>query len=139
MILLDTSGLLAALFADQNQHEACAQVLRDAEPPFLLSPFILAETDYLIQKYGGIVAERLFLTEVVRGAYELVIFDKEDMRLAVGVVATYSDLQIGIADASLVALAERYECRDVLTLDLRHFRAMRPGRRRRFRISPADA
>jgi predicted nucleic acid-binding protein len=139
VILLDTSGLLAALFADQNQHEACAQVLRDAEPPFLLSPLILAETAYLIQKYGGIVAERLFLSEVVRGAYELVIFDKEDMRVAAGVVAAYSDLQIGIADASLAALAERYECRDVLTLDLRHFRALRPGPRRRFRILPADA
>ena len=140
MILLDTSGLLSALFADQNHHEACAQVLRDAEPPFILSPFILAEADYLILKFGGVVAERLFLQEVVRGAYELALFDQRDMRSAALVVDNYSDLGVGIADASIVALAARTNCREVLTLDLRHFRALLPPGpgRRHFRILPAD-
>jgi predicted nucleic acid-binding protein len=50
VILLDTSGLLAAMFEDQNHHEACARVLREAEDERIISPFVLAEADYLIQK-----------------------------------------------------------------------------------------
>ena len=48
MIVLDTSGLLAALDAGQRQHELARQVLEDDSGPLLLSPFVLAELDYLL-------------------------------------------------------------------------------------------
>jgi predicted nucleic acid-binding protein len=51
----------------------------------------------------------------------------------------YSDLHLGLADASIVVLAERHGTADVLTLDLRHFQALRIGGRKRFRILPVDA
>ena len=137
MILLDTSGVLAALFEDQRHHEACARALRDAEPPLILSPLVLAEIDYLIQKFGGTKAELLFLEDVGRGAYDLAAFDVRDVAEARRVIETYSDIDIGLADASLVVLAERYDCRDVLTLDHRHFHAFRFSRRRSFRILPS--
>lgn len=139
MILLDTSGLLAALFADQNQHEAAARALLDATPPRILSPFVVAEADSLIQKFGGIDAELAFLEELGRGVYDLVQFDDRDVREAREIVAKHRDLGIGLADASIVVLSGRYDCREVLTLDLRHFRALRPPGRRSFRILPADA
>lgn len=138
MILLDTSGVLAALFEDQNHHQACASALVQAEPPLVLSPFVLAEVDYLIQKFGGTTAEVLFLEEVARGVYELPSFDPRDIKRAREVVENYRDLEIGLADASIVVLAERYDCRDVLTLDHRHFRALRSSGRRGFRLLPAD-
>lgn len=138
MILLDTSGLLAALFDDQRHHEECAEVLRNAEGPLILSPFVLAETDYLIQKYAGVKAEIMFLEDVERGAYELVNFMADDLRNMRIMVSRYKDLKIGIADASLIVLADRYGCRDVLTLDIRHFRATRPTTKKSFRILPAD-
>jgi predicted nucleic acid-binding protein len=37
-----------------------------------------------------------------------------------------------------VVLAERYGARDILTLDERHFRALRDASGREFRILPAD-
>jgi predicted nucleic acid-binding protein len=37
MILVDTSGLLAALDASQRTHRACAAVLEKAPRPLLLS------------------------------------------------------------------------------------------------------
>jgi uncharacterized protein len=138
VILVDASGLLSALFADQHHHEACARALLDAEPPRILSPFVLAETDYLIQKFGGLDAELLFLSEVARGVYELAAFEKDDVEQAREIIAKYHDLEIGLADASIAVLAARYECRDVLTLDHRHFRALRHSGRRSFRILPAD-
>ena len=139
MILVDTSGLLAALFPDQHHHGACADALLEAEPPRILSPFVLAETDYLIQKFGSVDAELLFLEEVARGAYELSAFSAKDVEEARKVIARYRDLSIGLADASLVVLAGVYDCREILTLDHRHFRALRPPGRRSFRILPADA
>jgi len=139
MILLDTSGLLAALFSDQRQHEQCARVLRAASPPRVISPFVLAELDYLIVKYAGVPAEVVLLEEIVRGVYELALFDEFAVEKAREIIERYGDLSIGLADASIVVLAGSYDTRDVLTLDERHFRALRAGSRRRFRILPADA
>ena len=138
MILVDTSGLLAALFADQNHHRECAQALLDAEPPLVLSPFVLAEADYLIQKFGGTDAELLFLEEIARGVYALDLFSESDVQEAREIIARYKDLQIGLADASIVVLSQRRNCRDILTLDHRHFRALRFAGRRSFRILPTD-
>ncbi len=50
MIIVDTSGLLAALFPDQRLHEEASRVLLQMEGPFVLSPFVLAELDYLVTK-----------------------------------------------------------------------------------------
>ena len=38
----------------------------------------------------------------------------------------YADLPLGMADASLVALAERHNAREIATLDHRHFSVVRP-------------
>lgn len=57
---------------------------------------------------------------------------------ASAVVERYRGLRIGLADASIVVLAQRHRARDVLTLDERHFRALRIGQRSYFRILPAD-
>jgi predicted nucleic acid-binding protein len=139
LILVDTSGILAALFSDQNRHEECAEALLNATAPLIISPFVLAETDYLIQKFGGVDAETLFLAEVGRGAYELATFDEDEVEAARHIITKYRPLGIGLADASIAVLAVRYDTLDVLTLDERHFRAIRPAPRKSFRILPADS
>ena len=136
MILLDTSGVLAAIDASQRHHQACAATLRDAAPPLLLSPFVLAELDYLLMRYVGHGAQSALLEEVVRGAYRLETFDTSDVKRAAAVMDRYEDLAIGLADASLVVLAERHQVADVLTLDERHFRALRYDKRKRFKLLP---
>ncbi len=138
MILLDTSGLLAALFVDQREHRACAAALAAAKEPLLLSPFVLAELDYLVTRLGGVQVELALLAEVARQAYTLVPLGAAEVERARAVVATYSDLGLGLADASLVVLSERFHCLDLLTLDHRHFRAVRGYRSRPFRLLPAD-
>jgi hypothetical protein len=139
VILLDTSGLLAALDASQRHHETAAAVLRGADAPLLLSPFVLAELDYLLTTRVSIAAELAFLGEVSRGAYRLEPMDAPDIARAVEVIDRYRDLELGLADASLVVLAERHRTTDLLTLDERHFRAIDGPRGNPFRILPADA
>ena len=138
MILLDTSSVLSALFPDQRHHEACATALLGAEPPLILSPFVLAEIDYLITKYADVRAEIGFLNDVASGAYVIAPFGGSDIAQAVGVIDRYRDLDVGLADASIVVLAERYGTIDVLTLDQRHFRSLRTGNGRQFRLLPFD-
>ena len=138
MILLDTSGLLAAIDASQRHHTACADVVSTASVPLLLSPFVLAELDYLLSRHIGASARSALLDEVARGAYQLEPFGPADVATAKTVIDRYADLHIGLADASIVVLAERHRTSDVLTLDERHFRAFRVLGRRRFRILPAD-
>jgi hypothetical protein len=138
VILLDTSGLLAAIDGSQRHHAACAAALKAATPPLLLSPFVLAELDYLLAQHIGSAAQTALLDEVARGVYQLEPFAAGDVKAAGEVLRHYADLRIGLADASLVVLAMRHRIRDVLTLDERHFRALRIGDRKKFRLLPTD-
>lgn len=137
-MLLDTSGLLAAIDSGQRHHREAAAALEHAHAPLLLSPFVLAELDYLIGSRVGAPAQSALLAEVARGAYRLEPFAAEDVAEASGVIEQYADLRIGLADASLVVLARRYDVTDVLTLDERHFRAISGPHERPFRLLPAD-
>ncbi len=139
MILLDTSGLLAAIDRSQRQHEAARQALESAAPPWCLSPFVLAELDYLLATRVSQDAERALLAEIGRGVYRLEAFEAEDIEAAERLIGRYRDLEIGLADASIVVLANRYGVRDLLTLDERHFRTLRAAGGRPFRLLPTDA
>jgi predicted nucleic acid-binding protein len=138
MIIVDTSGLLSAIDASQHRHHEAAAALRDAAPPWVLSPFVLAELDYLLATRVGIAAERALLAEVGRGVYQLDSFGPEDIDTAERVIGRHRDLGIGLADASVAVLAVRYGVRDLLTLDERHFRAIRGPGGRPFRLLPGD-
>jgi len=136
MLLGDTSGLLAAIDASQRHHADCAAVIGGRKGPFLLSPFVLAELDYLLVTRIGARAQSAFLAEVVRGAYRLEAFDATDLEAATRIIAKYADLSLGLADASLIVLAARHQTRDILTLDRRHFDAVRQVNGRPFRLWP---
>jgi predicted nucleic acid-binding protein len=139
VILLDTSGLLAAVDASQRHHAEAVAALRAADPPWALSPFVLAELDYLLATRVNQSAERSLLGEVGRGVYRLEAFDAADIAASERVIAKYAALEIGLADASILVLGERYRVREILTLDERHFRPMRGPGGRPFRLLPADA
>lgn len=138
MILIDTSGLLAALGSDQPRHSEAVRLLSASDGPFVLSPFVLAELDYLIAKAFGVRGELSFLAEVAKGAYDLAEFRADDVESAQQVIARYHDLGIGLADASIVVLSKRTGCLDLLTLDERHFRVWRGAGNAPFRLLLAD-
>lgn len=107
--------------------------------PFVLSPFVLAELDYMILTRYGPAEELALLDEVSRGAYRLEPFSTKDIAEAKTVIERYTGFgDVGLADASNVVLAERHDSWDILTLDERHFRAMRGPRGHPFRLLPAD-
>jgi hypothetical protein len=139
VIVLDTSGLLAALDADQRHHPDARTILQTDNGPFLLSPFVLAELDYLLMTRIGVAAETALLNEVATGAYDLVPFNADDLAAAVAFIERYKDLQIGLADASVAVIAASARTTRILTLDERHFRSVRPLWGDAFAILPADS
>jgi predicted nucleic acid-binding protein len=139
LIIADTSGLLAAFGRDQPDH-ARTRAAFEADPgPIVMSPYILAELDYHLMERGGIDAELHFLADVAAGVFELATFSTNDVARALSVLTKYRDMRISLAAASLVVLAERYMTTRILTLDERHFRAIRPLHADAFTLLPADA
>jgi predicted nucleic acid-binding protein len=105
----------------------------------LLSPFVLAELDYLITSRVSAAAASALLAQVAGGVYRLEPMGADDIAAATTIIDRYRDLELGLADASVVVLAERHGTLDLLTLDERHFRAVSGPKGRPFRILPADA
>ena len=137
-MIADTSVLLAAFVPDQRMHEPCARTLGDGRP-LVISPFVLAELDYLTARIAGVDAELAVLEELSSGAYEIAAFDAVDLVRAHAIIERYRDLPLGLADASLVVLADKYGEDAIATLDERHFRVVQSLRGNPFRIVPADA
>jgi predicted nucleic acid-binding protein len=138
VIVLDTSGLLAAIDGSQTHHVQAAAALRAAGTPRILSPFVLAEMDYLLTTRVSAAAAARLLQEVADGAYQLESFDADDVASINEILSRYPDQRLGLTDASLIVLASRYGTRDLLTLDERHFRTVRDARGQSFRLLPAD-
>ena len=139
MILLDTSGLLAAIATDEPRHAESLTAFSSDQGPFVVSPFVLAEEDHHIVRRIGIGTELSLLANVAAGPYELAPFTIDDVGRAAVAIERYDNLAIGLADASIVVLAGRYGTNRVLTLDERHSRAMRTPQGDPFVVLPADA
>ena len=139
MIVLDTGGLYAALDSNEPLHWRAVASLIGSTPPRVISPFVLAELDCLIGNRVGHQAQVALIEEVTRGAYQLELFSSEDMGHAKRMMERYADLRIGLADASVVVLANRHKTLDLLCTDERHFRALRGSGGKPFRLLPFDA
>ena len=138
-LILDSSGSLSAVNADQRLHRAAKEALELAAGPLVLSPLVLAELDYMILTRYGPGEELALLGEVARGVYRLEPFSTEDIAEAQAIIERCTGFgDVGLADASNVLLAERYDTREILTLDERHFRAIHGPQGRPFRLLPAD-
>jgi uncharacterized protein len=87
---------------------------------------------------GGRNAQRALREDLLAGAY-LVEWWPGALASAIPVAEAYADNGLDLADASLVALAERLGTTDIATFDERHFRAVRPSRGGdAFRLIPLD-
>lgn len=137
-LIIDAGAFLAAANRRHPRHSDVLGHIRDSSGPLVTTQVVLAEVDYMLMTKVGVGAELEYLADVVRGAYRAECLDEAEMARAVDVVARYRDLQVGLADASLVVLCARYRTRTVLTLDERCFRAMAPLNGGHFRLLPAD-
>jgi predicted nucleic acid-binding protein len=135
-LIVDTSALIA-LFNDRDPaHAITRDLMEQVREPLILSPYVVAELDYMLATRLGVERELAVLRELAGEAWTHASFGANEMRVAIGVVERYADLKIGLADASNVVLADRYSTRTIATLDRRHFGAVRPLHGGRFSLVP---
>ncbi len=134
MILADTSGLLSLYNRREPTHASVSDVVAQEQGPFVVSPYVIAELDYLVSTRLGADAEQRVLAELASPAYVLASVDRDDLRACTELISRYGGL--GVTDASMLVLADRLGIDRVLTLDRRHFEAARTPSGRALAIVP---
>lgn len=117
MITLDTSALYALVNRRDPAHDSIRRLVLSDGGPLLVPAGILAEIAYLIEQRLPHTLDA-FLADIESGA--LTIDCDDDIARIRTLVGRYADLPLGVADASVIACAERHGGR-VATLDRRHF------------------
>lgn len=136
MLVVDAGPLYAAAARRDKHHERCIELLSRSKRPLLVPAFVVTEVSYLLSDRIGPHAELAFARSVAAG--ELVVepvLDSEWGRIT-ELMERYLDLQLGLVDASVVALAERHELDTIVTLDHRHFGTVRPRHVSGFTLVP---
>jgi predicted nucleic acid-binding protein len=131
-----TGPLLAALDRADADHERCAALLLDAEEDLVVPALVLAELDYWCHERLTGEVWLAFLEDLTDGAYRAEPPTDGDLRRCRDLQQQYADLQLGVVDASIVALAERLAEPKLATLDRRHFGVVRPSHVQALQLLP---
>ena len=136
MLIVDAGPLYAAAATEDKDHHRCVELLTQAKGPLLVPELVVTEVAYLLSDRIGAHAELAFARALAAG--ELIaepVADPEWERVA-ELVERYEDLPLGMADASLVALAERHDAKEIASLDRRHLGVVRPRHTPSFTLLP---
>lgn len=127
MLIVDTGPLVALLNRHDRDHERCARLLESHPGELLVTPYVLTEACYLVARHVSPTAEINLVLAVAAGDLTQVDCTTDDLARMADLMLRYRDFPLGVADASVVALAERYQAKEVATLDRRHFHAVTPA------------
>jgi uncharacterized protein len=136
VLIVDTGVLLATADKADPDHVASRALLETDIGPLVTSALVIAEAAYMITRQLGPQGEFALYDSILDGTLmveDLVPLDWQRIRV---LVERYKDLPLGGTDASLVALAERFNVTRVATLDHRHFSVVRPEHCAAFELLP---
>jgi len=132
--IVDAGPLYAAANVNDQDHERCARVLEDRSLDFVVPALVVAEVCYLLGSRLGAATEAEFLRGLT--AIEVEAPTIEDWENIAVLVERYGDFPLGGTDASVAVLAERLGTDLIVTLDRRHFGAIRMSGGGSFRLLP---
>ena len=134
MTLVDAGPLVAILHRDDRRHRDCVQALKTLPPALGTTWPVVTEAMYLLGFSTEAQDELWNLIE--SGRLHLLGLDASDASRMRALMRKYRDLPMDLADASLVAVAERDGVNKVFTLDRRDFSVYRLARGGRFSVIP---
>ena len=135
MVLVDAGPLIALIHADDNYHQRCVATLRSLDEPLGTVWAVFTEAMYLLN-FSWKAQEALW-EMLERGVVVLLPVENADLTRIRELMKKYRDLPMDLADAALVAVAEREKIRRVFTLDRRDFDIYRPAKLGQFTILPS--
>lgn len=132
--IVDSGPLVAAANRADPDHAACVGALTKPGVHLVLPALCIAEAAYFIGQRHGPEKEARF----VRGleAFEIHAPSGTGWQRVAELVETYRDFPLGATDASVVVAAEAFRTDLLITLDRRHFGAIRPEHCPAFRLWP---
>ncbi len=120
-------------------HEHVREWMKAQEEELITTPLVVAELDHLVLRQGGPAAARALREDLDSGAY-LVEWWPTAIHETIAHAKHHESMELGLTDASLLALAARLQTTRIATLDERHFRALQPASGTDvFTLLPADA
>jgi len=137
-LIVEAAPLIAVADRRDAMQPAVEALLRDEAGELVIPAPVTAEVDYLLGRRLGRVARVAFLDDLAAGRFTVAGLDADDHAVIASLERQYGDIDVGLADLSVVVVAHRYGTVRLLTFDERHFRALRPLGRGRFTLLPAD-
>jgi predicted nucleic acid-binding protein len=132
-VLVDAGPLVALLDRSDPDHQACRSALTAIRDPLATVWPAVTEAMYLLGRVSWPAQDALWeLLEEVR----ILPLETRDARRMRALMEKYRSLPMDLADAALVAVAEREMIRSIFTLDGRDFGVYRPARIGRFSVIP---
>ena len=122
--VVDSGPLYAAADLDDDDHEAVVTALARDDLHLVIPTMAVAEVTYFIGSRLGAAAEARLLAGLADMDVEAP--SPTDWLRIAELVEQYADFPLGGTDASVIALAERLDTQTIVTLDRRHFSAVRP-------------
>jgi predicted nucleic acid-binding protein len=132
--IVDAAPLYAAVDADDNNHLRCLAVLERADLELVVPTLVVGEVAYLVERRLGPRLEVEFLRSLTD--LEVEAPRTEDWDAIADLVERYGDFPLGTVDASVVVLADRLGTDLIVTLDRRHFLALRKSNGSSFTLLP---
>jgi predicted nucleic acid-binding protein len=134
-VVLDTSVVIALMRGRDADHERVRHWVEALDDDLVTSPLAVAEMDQHAAALGPDFSRGLW-DDLHSGAYA-VRWWADAMVETIAIARRHP--QIGLTDASLVALAGRLRTDRIATLDLDHFRSLTTPDGEAFVLLPADA
>lgn len=114
-VIVDTGPLVAFLNRRDTHHGWAQRMLAEIEPPLLTCEAVLSEACFLVRKLDGGAWSILQL--VARGLVTTPFRLAEETTRVQALLKSYANVPMSLADACLVAMAERHSKSTVLTTD----------------------
>lgn len=132
--IVDSGPLLAASNRADPDHARCVAVLERLDLRLVIPALCVAEVTYLLGRQQGSALEARFLRGL--SGFDVRAPRGEEWGHTADLVERYSDFPLGGTDASVVALADALGTDLLVTLDRRHFAAIRSSDGLPFRLLP---
>ncbi len=137
--IVDAGPLYAAADRDDVAHSVARDLLTRLPGPLLVPTPVLTEAEYMIRSRVSYEAARKLVADIVGGGLRHVPLEEADLDRTFAVMEAHPGIELGLADAAIVALAERLKIRTVVTFDHRDLRRVRPAHTVSFELVPSEA
>lgn len=136
MLVVDAGPLIATLDRGDRNHDRCVELLSTHAGPLVVPILTLCEVSHLVSRRAP--AQEAAVARAVAAGELLAepVADADWVRIA-ELTEHYADLGLGLVDASVVALCERFGETKLATLDHRHFSVVRPSHCDALELLPA--